>query len=96
MPSRSASLTLRRRTARPSTWMLAGVRRVDAGEDFHERRFAGAVFADDGKHFAGLDVQVDVLASACTPGNDLLTPIPCGGRHELESSRHVRVTSPEA
>ena len=31
---------------------LAGVRRVDAGEDLHQRRFAGPVLADDGEHLA--------------------------------------------
>ena len=31
---------------------LAGVGRVDAGQDLHQRRFAGAVLADDGQHLA--------------------------------------------
>ena len=30
---------------------------MDAGEDFHQSGFAGAVFADQGKHFRGADVQ---------------------------------------
>ena len=36
---------------------LAGVGAVNAGENLHERRFAGAVLADHGQHFAALHVQ---------------------------------------
>ena len=38
----------------------AGVRRMDAREDLHERRLAGAVVADDGDDLARRDVEVDV------------------------------------
>ena len=34
---------------------FALIRRVDAGQDFHERRFAGAVLTDQGHHLAGAD-----------------------------------------
>jgi hypothetical protein len=40
---------------------FAGVRRVNAGEQFHERRFPRAVFADDGVHFAGADFEAHVI-----------------------------------
>ncbi len=36
---------------------LAAVGDVDAGQDLHQRRFAGAVLADEGQHLAGRDVQ---------------------------------------
>ena len=39
---------------------LAGGRPVESTEDAHERGLAGAVLAEDGQHFAGADVEVDV------------------------------------
>ena len=75
MPSRSASLTVRRRTGWPSNSMAAFVGRIDAGEDFHERRFARAVLADDRQDFAGVDLQVEHPCSACTPGNAFEMPM---------------------
>ena len=36
---------------------FAAVGPVDAGQDFHERRFAGPVLADEGQHLAGVDGQ---------------------------------------
>ncbi len=32
---------------------------VDAGEAFHQRRFARAVFAHQGMHFAGAQIEID-------------------------------------
>ena len=39
----------------------AGVARVDAGQDLHQRRLAGAVRAEQRHHLAGLDDEVDVV-----------------------------------
>ena len=36
---------------------FAAVGPVDAGQDFHERRFAGPVLADEGQHLVGVDGQ---------------------------------------
>src|SRR4029077_2184571 len=38
---------------------LAGARRVEPGENLHQRRLAGAVVADDAEHFAALQLQAD-------------------------------------
>ena len=43
---------------------LAFVQAVDAGEDLHQRRFAGAVLADEAEDFARADVQADVVQRA--------------------------------
>src|SRR5439155_22743580 len=40
---------------------LTGIGRLDAGDDSHQRRFAGAVFADHGEDFAGRDFDVNVV-----------------------------------
>ena len=40
---------------------VIGAVRIDAGEHLHQRRFAGAVLADDGVDLAGTHVQIDVL-----------------------------------
>jgi hypothetical protein len=37
----------------------APVRLVDAGDDLHQGRFAGAIVADQGHHFAGIDLEID-------------------------------------
>src|SRR5262249_47029703 len=39
----------------------AGGRLDDAAEDLEQRRFAGAVAADQADHLAGLDLEADVL-----------------------------------
>ena len=52
---------------------LALVRLQVAGEDVHQRRFAGAVLADDGVDLAGPEVD-ETRSSASTPGNRLVTP----------------------
>ncbi len=39
----------------------SGGGRLDAGHDPHQRAFAGAVFADDGQHFAALECERNVL-----------------------------------
>src|SRR6266851_2933965 len=40
---------------------MTRIRGVDAGQDFHQRGLAGAVFADERVHLARHDVQADVL-----------------------------------
>ena len=40
---------------------LAGVRRLQAVEDLHERALAGAVLADEGVHLAPRELEVDVV-----------------------------------
>src|ERR1700674_1954289 len=40
------------------------IRVYRAGEDFHQRRFAGAVFADQRMHLAAPDVEVDAVERA--------------------------------
>ena len=42
----------------------SGGRRMDAIEDFQDRRFAGAVFAEQRMDFALLDVEADVVERA--------------------------------
>ena len=41
----------------------AAVRPDDARQRFHQRRFAGAVFADDGMNGAAFDLQIHILES---------------------------------
>ena len=43
---------------------LAGVRLVDAGEDLHQRRLAGAVLADQRGHLARIERQADIVQRA--------------------------------
>ena len=50
---------------------VARVGPIDAGEDFHQRRFAGPVLADDGQHLPGRAARRPTPSRACTPGNDL-------------------------
>ena len=38
----------------------AFARRVEAGEDLHQRRFAGAVVADDAQDLAGIHMEVHI------------------------------------
>src|SRR5262245_44489376 len=45
----------------------AGVRPFGAAEDFHERRFTGAVLADEGMHLAGMQLQIDTAQSKRRP-----------------------------
>ena len=33
---------------------------IKARENFHQRRFAGAIVADDAQHFAAIEMEVDV------------------------------------
>ena len=40
---------------------FAGVRRVDTGEDFDQRRLAGAVLAEQRVDFAAPDVEIDAV-----------------------------------
>ena len=48
---------------------LALVRRVEAVEDVHQRRLAGAVLAEEGVHLAGKQVEVDSRRSRRCPGS---------------------------
>jgi len=48
---------------------LAGIRPVDAGENIHQRRFAGAVFAQQRVNFPGPDLEIDVLIGDDARGN---------------------------
>ena len=42
----------------------AGIRRVDTGDDLDERGLAASVFAHQTEHFAGKDLQVDIVQHA--------------------------------
>ena len=57
MPSAFASRGLLIETGLPSMQDLAGVRRVGARQDAHQRRLAGAVAADQADDLAGLEVD---------------------------------------
>ena len=60
MPSARASLGVLIATGLPPTFDLAAVGRVEAVEDRHQRRFAGAVLADDAVDRAAFDDEIDV------------------------------------
>ena len=49
----------------PIAHNLAAVRRLNAGEDLHQGRFASPVFADDGEDFSGLHRHIH-----CVEGQD--------------------------
>ena len=66
MPRFWASRGVRTATGRPSHRIVAGVGRQHAADDVHEGRFAGAVFAGEGVHFGGADVEVDAFEHAET------------------------------
>jgi hypothetical protein len=40
---------------------FANIGRLGAGDDFHQGRFAGAIFPDDRQHFAGSNVEIDAI-----------------------------------
>ena len=40
---------------------VIGAVRIDAAQHLHQRRFAGAVFADDGVDLARADIQIDIV-----------------------------------
>ena len=44
---------------RPVDQHLAGVRLLDTADDLHQRRFAGAILAEQRDDLAGADVEVD-------------------------------------
>ncbi len=60
MPSAMASLGVLIETGLPPTLYLAAVGLVEAVEDRHQRRLAGAVLADDAVDGAALDDEIDV------------------------------------
>ena len=39
---------------------LPFARLIEAGEDFHQRRFAGAIVADDAQHLAGIHMEIHI------------------------------------
>ena len=49
------------RMRRPSSRIIAGVRSRRAGHDLDQRRFAGAVLAQQRMHLAGFDAEIDVV-----------------------------------
>ncbi len=51
----------------------AGVLRVDPGQDLHHGRLAGAVFATQGVHFAGAQLEVGIVERV-HPWKGLLDP----------------------
>ena len=57
----------RRRARRRRRGSMPALGAVDAAEDLHQRRLAGAVLADEADHLAGRDVQ-EKPSSATTPG----------------------------
>jgi hypothetical protein len=40
---------------------LARIGRLRSGQDLHQRRFSGAVLADERVHFAGFDIERDAV-----------------------------------
>ena len=48
-------------TFSPPSWYVPVGRRVEAAEEVHERRFAGAGGADDRHHLALVDLEVDAF-----------------------------------
>ena len=62
----------------------AGVLRIDTGEHFHERGFAGAVFAHQRVHLARAQVEPR-LAEGMNAGKALLDPF-----HQDQDITHVR------
>ena len=43
---------------------LAGIRAIHADEHFHQRRFSGAILADEGVKASGSDAQANVVRCA--------------------------------
>jgi hypothetical protein len=43
---------------------LAAIWLINAAEDLYERRLPGAIFPDDGVHFAWHDIKVDAFENA--------------------------------
>ena len=79
------------------------VRLVEAVEDVHQRRLAGAVLAEDGMHRAARDVQADVVVGlqlAETAGYVIDDEMGVGGLHRRERAcrRELRMAprSPSA
>ena len=61
MPWRAASRTERKLTGFAIEQDAAGGRLLDAGNDLHQRRLAGAVFADQHVDRAGADAEIDLV-----------------------------------
>ena len=66
------------RLASPSISDAAGGRRMDAADDLHQRRLAGAVVADQRHDLAGMDVERDILDAR----RRRRTPCGCSARPE--------------
>src|SRR5262249_23800656 len=43
----------------PVEQKLSSARLIEAGEDLHQRRFAGAVVADDAEHLTAIELEID-------------------------------------
>ena len=69
----------------------AAIRAVDTAEDLDQRRFPGAVLADDGVHFAGADAEVDIASTVCSEG---FAQAPCFKQQRLSSPVRVPVGRP--
>ena len=57
---------------------------IDAGQHLHQRGLAGAIFADQGVHFAGAQLKL-ALAERMNAGKDLLDPF-----HQNQDIVHVQ------
>ena len=69
---------------------FAGVGLVEAVEDRHQRRFAGAVFADDAMNDAALDAQIDVVVGVNRAESLIDADEFDGGRRRLLASSVTR------
>ena len=61
MPRSRASVVEEKVTGSPSRMMSPDVCGDDAGQDLHQGRLAGAVLAEQRRHLAAVDVEVDAL-----------------------------------
>ncbi len=68
---------------------FTGGGRIDAGNDPHQGALAGAVFADDGEHFASAEGQRDVVEGA--DAGELLTDMADFQQRRRGGERHGRV-----
>ena len=96
MPARIDSPTVSDGCLMPPISMVPRVRRRDAAQDLHQRRFAGAVFADQTQDLAGKDLQVET--GQCEYARDRIcarrkaearAPRPCGGTRRGIAERSV-------
>ena len=79
-----------RRVRRPPR--LAGVWLIHAAQDFDERRFAGAILAHDGVHFAGPDLEIDAGENAIADER-FANPCASSGRNRSPARQSRRAPS---